>query len=85
MTHGNKVIRILRWFEKEESNQLVGEEKLKDIPLKELQELFKTPETDLMYDCYPVTEKEVKAIQSLVKTYIDLKKYAYFVEADSIG
>lgn len=78
-----KVERVLRWFEKKESN-LVGEKVLDNIKIEQLQHLFKISPDNPMYDCYPVeTSEQIEYFQKLLNFQLDPQSYEYFIECDA--
>lgn len=80
-----KVERVLRWFGKEESN-LVGEKILDNIKIEKLQQLFKIPPNNPMYDCYPVeTFEQIEYFQKILKFQLEPQSYEYFVECDAVS
>ena len=84
-TPGPKVERVLRWFEKEESN-LVGEKVLDNIKLEQLQQLFKISHDNPMYDCYLLeTSEQIEYFQKLLDFQLEPKSYEYFVECDTVS
>jgi hypothetical protein len=76
-------VRVLRWYEKEPGNELVGEAELLGVSLAELQKLFRVPAADQMYDCYPVDERHIEYLRQCVRSEINLSKYDYFVECNA--
>jgi hypothetical protein len=79
------VQRVLRAFERDPGEALIGTWPLKGIKLVELQELFKLPPDDPMYACYPVETRHVPRLQAAVSHKIDLEAFDYFVEADAVS
>ncbi|MBV9386310.1 MAG: hypothetical protein JOZ78_07770 [Chroococcidiopsidaceae cyanobacterium CP_BM_ER_R8_30] len=80
-----KVERVLRWFEKKESN-LVGEKVLDNIKIEQLQHLFEISPDNPMYDCYPVeTSEQIEYFQKLLNFQLDPQSYEYFVECDAVS
>jgi hypothetical protein len=79
----HSVIHTLRWYQREPGDALIGEATLGEVSLLELQGLFRRPELDPMYDCYPVTPSVIATLQRFVSHRIDLTRYDYFVEANS--
>lgn len=79
-----EIQRLVRWFEKEPGEALVGEAELQGITLPELQALFGVPPTDPMYDCWPVRQEHVSRLSPYLSVSIKLDLFDYFVEADGI-
>jgi hypothetical protein len=77
-----KVIRVLRWYEKD-GDALIGERMLNNINLSELQKLFGEPKDNLMFECYPITQLQARFLQRTLKQSFDLRSYAYFLECDA--
>jgi len=75
-----KVIRTLTWFDRR-TEEMVGEVRLNGATLRALQKLFDIPESDPMYECYPVRAEHLDALQRWADLRINLDKYNYFVEA----
>jgi hypothetical protein len=73
--------RVLAAYEREPGEEFVDEWPLERIGLPELQGLFGVSEHDPMYDCFPVTEKQLARLQQAVTHKIDLERFDYFVEA----
>ncbi|MCB1682694.1 MAG: hypothetical protein H6858_04715 [Rhodospirillales bacterium] len=80
-----KVVRLIRYFEKE-GDDLVGEISLPQdkLNLGELQKLFHIPSENPMYDCYRITNQNVKFFQNLIRHEFDFEKYEYFFECDAV-
>ncbi|MBK1879690.1 DUF7683 domain-containing protein [Pelagicoccus mobilis] len=78
-----EVTRLIRWFENDGSDTLVGEAPLSGPTLSELQELFEVPTDDPMYDCFPVAEKHRVFIESHASLSLDFDRFDYFLEADA--
>ena len=74
-----KVVWVLQAYQKE-GDAFVAEWPLKDISINTLHNLFQQPQDDPMYDSYPVSKQQLKALQSHTDHPIDLQKYDYFVE-----
>jgi len=74
--------RVIRYFEKD-GDKCVGEEKLPEIDLGVLQELFDLTSKNPMYDCFLVTEKQRTFLNQFIKVEINLNEYDYFIEFDS--
>ena len=77
-------MRVLRWYEKNPRDRLVGQATLSDVGLPELQRLFDISVDDQMYDCYPVAQKHKEYLEQHVDTEINLSKYDYFIECDAV-
>ncbi|MGQ0699648.1 MAG: DUF7683 domain-containing protein [Panacagrimonas sp.] len=78
----NNVTRVLRWYELGSGDRCFGDTELKDMPLQMLQKLFGADAAVPMYDSWLVGPEHVQALQSHVATTIDLRAFAYFVEAE---
>lgn len=76
-----EVVRYLRWYDKT-SERLAGELQ-HDVPLAKLQALFGVPTENIMYDCWPVTEREAVVLRGLLNVELQLDKFDYFVEANA--
>jgi hypothetical protein len=79
----SEVVRILRWFEKDSGNGLVGEAIMAHARLQELQVLFDVPPPNPMYDCWLVGPAQSDAVSRMAGVTIDLERFDYFVEADA--
>jgi len=80
-----KIIRVLRWFEKDPNDSLVGEAELRNITVGELNRIFgEQPNDPKFYACHPVQAQHVPLLQHHTKTFIDLTRYDYFIEYDAI-
>lgn len=77
------VVRLLRWFEKDPGDRLVGEAVMLNAELEELQALFNVPSDNPMYDCWPVEPAQAPAISALAAVPVDLSQFDYYVEADA--
>ncbi|MGH9646986.1 MAG: DUF7683 domain-containing protein [Bryobacteraceae bacterium] len=75
-----KVVRVLEAFRKD-TETLAFETPLRDIGLRTLQMIFGVPESNPMYDCWPVEVGHVPLLQPYVDCSIDLDRYDYFVSA----
>jgi len=73
--------RVIRFFDKIDESY-VGEAQLPEIPLVKLQEAFKVPTENPMYDSFPIGEEQTRFLNHVVKIEIDLSKYDYFLEFD---
>ena len=81
MTSQHRVSRWIRGFGKE---NLVVEYPLPEFwTLERLQRLFSVPEDNLMYDCYPIGEREAAAFASTIPHTLVSNEITFFVEADS--
>lgn len=79
-----KVMRMLRWFDKEGDN-FVGETTITNVSLERLQKLFGISANNPMYDCYLVESSEqINYLQKILNVELDLNSYEYFVECDQI-
>src|SRR5262249_62270622 len=68
----NSVRRMVRWFEKEPGETLIGEAELRGIPLPELQSLFGVPPTNPMYDCCPVHPEHILGLLPYLTVPVEL-------------
>jgi hypothetical protein len=55
---------------------------IRGLELGDLQRLFGVH--DEMYDCHPVREEQVDALERATGATLDLDRYDYFVEADAV-
>lgn len=78
------VRRLVRWYEKDPGNAMVGEAYLHDITLSKLQALFNVPAENPMYDCWPVRPEHLSALIPHLSVQMELDRYEYFVEADAL-
>ena len=79
-----KTERIVRWFEKR-GDRLLGEIRLEQENLGELQKLFDIPSDNPMYECYLIeTEAQVRYFQDILRLKIDTQLYDYFLECDAM-
>lgn len=81
----SQVERWLRWFEKD-GEKFIGELELKNLDFSELKRVFNPSLDDpFMYYCYAInTLEKIQFIQGLINVKLDLLKYEYFVECNSI-
>ena len=80
------VIRVMRWFEKDPDDSLIGETELCHITIDELNEIFGAqPDDPKFYACHPVEPQHLKMLQPHTETFIDLTRYDYFVECDAVN
>jgi len=77
------ITRMLRWFQKDPSDNFVGEAELKNVSLTTLQTLFKLESDNPMYDCFPVDEVSREFVENHTGIQIRLSMFDYFVEADA--
>jgi hypothetical protein len=80
-----EVRRLVRWYTKGPGDAFVGEADLRGITLPELQDLFGALDTDPMYDCWPVRAEHIPSLSPHLAIGVELDRYDYFVEADSLG
>jgi hypothetical protein len=71
--------RIIRLFDKKNECYL-GEIKLPDIPLKELQEIFDIDVNNPMYDSYYIGKEKEFFFKKYVQIEFDFDKSDYFLE-----
>lgn len=76
----SKVALILNWY-KRSSNNLVGEENIRNLSLDELLRIFDAPFWNRNFQCWSVEHHHVAALQPYVRHAIDMRSYAYFIEA----
>jgi hypothetical protein len=79
----SKLLRSLTWFDKR-NDEWVGEVRLRRIPLRQLQSLFRVSANNPMYDSFKVKPEHVEIIEKWTGVPLDLKKYDYFVEASTV-
>lgn len=70
---------VLNWYEIN-GNNLIGEEPIHGISVKNILELFEAPFWNGIYHCWSVENKHIAMLDSLVRHEIDPQEYAYFVE-----
>lgn len=75
-----RVIHVLRWFDPA-TEQLVGEEGLRDTTLEELRRVLALEARDPVLNVYPIGDDEARWLQERVAHAIDRDAYVYFVEA----
>jgi hypothetical protein len=79
-----KTERVVRWFEKR-GDRLLGEIRLEQENLGELQKLFDIPSDNPMYECYLIeTEAQVRYFQDILRLKLDTQLYDYFLECDAM-
>jgi hypothetical protein len=79
-----KTERVVRWFEKC-GDRLLGEIRLEQENVGELQMLFDIPSDNPMYECYLIeTEAQVKYFQDILRLKLDTQSYDYFLECDAM-
>jgi len=76
--------RVLRWYQKNPGDELVGEAEMQEVSLTDLQKLFEIQLDDPMYECYPVTQKHIEYLRQHIDAEIDITKHDYFVECDAV-
>lgn len=74
---------MLRWFEKDPSDNFVGETQLLGLSLPALQSVFGVEAENLMFDSWSVEDAHLEFLAKHVDVEIDLSKFDYFVEADA--
>jgi len=75
-----KIERIIEGYEKN-GDKLILEIPLRNVPLSFLQQLFRQPISNPMFDCFPISAKEVKALENLIAKPLDLQSLDYFLTA----
>ena len=70
---------VLNWYEIK-GNNLVGEEPIQGISVKNILELFEAPFWNGIYHCWSVEQKHIDSLNNLVRHDINPQQYAYFVE-----
>ena len=70
---------MLRYFDKN-SEELIGEIKLPDTLLRDLQREFEIDRSNPMYDSYPIDSGVIEFVSTLGVDQIDLSRYDYFLE-----
>ncbi len=77
------VRRYISWYEKT-GDDFIDDEDLFGIKLDVLQKLFNVDKSNPMYDCWKIKGSHVAILQKHLKHIINIEKYDYFVEAESI-
>jgi len=77
------VKRYIREYDKK-TECLVGEYIIEKISLKDLQDLFRVPADNPMYDCYPITERELTALLPYISDPHIYTKGDLMLECDDI-
>lgn len=72
--------RIITVFSNADES-LVGEHELEGIELSQLQKQWSEPETEPMFNCFPVEEDQREFIEELIECELDFDVYSYFAEA----
>lgn len=75
---------MLRAFERDPRDDLVGEWGIAGVSLADLQELFGVAADNPMYDSFAVSEAQREPLQRAIGIKIDLHRYDYFVDADAV-
>jgi hypothetical protein len=75
-----RVVHLLRWFEPA-TQELRGEEVVRDAPLEALRQLFALGPRDPVLNVYPIGDEEARWLASRVRHAIDRDAYVYYVEA----
>ena len=70
---------VLNWYEIK-GNNLIGEEPILGISVKNILELFEAPFWNGVYHCWSVESKHIATLNALVSHEINPQKHAYFVE-----
>ncbi len=78
------VRRYLTVFSRK-NEKYIKEIELDFFNLKEMQNLFQIDQENPMYDCYEVNEKGAAYFKDKYGIDLDLKKYFYYVECESIN
>jgi hypothetical protein len=77
-----RAIMLLRWYEKDPKDALVGDMVL-EVKLRDLRKWFDLADSDDMIECYPVNSTQARLLSGAAKVKIDLDKYDYFVECQA--
>ena len=81
----SQVERLLEWYEKDPGDAFVGEERLRDLPLDGLRQLFGVmpddPEDPAVFKAYAVEPQHVKRVQRAVSHQLNLGRFDYFIAA----
>jgi hypothetical protein len=77
------VKRSITVFEKGDDDFIKDEFELRDICLRELQDLFSVDDENPMYDCFEITDKEAGYFKEKYNIEFDLEKYIYYLECYS--
>ena len=75
---------MLRWFEQDPGDKLIGEIELIGVSLSDLQKTFQVNSSNPMYDCWKVEEAHLAFLVRHTNVEINLFKFDYFVEADAV-
>ncbi len=75
--------RMLRWFEKNRGDRVVGETQLLGLSLPALQSAFGVDSEDSMFACWPVKDVHLEFLTKHTDVEIDLSTFDYFVETDA--
>jgi len=79
VTDNAEIELVLNWYEIK-GNNLIGEEPIHGISVKNILELFEAPFWNGIYHCWSVDDKHIDSLNPLVSHNIDPQQYAYFVE-----
>lgn len=71
--------RVVEWYEKAPGDALVGEQRLCDVQLAELQKLWSLPPTDPMVLCYPIGEGQRAYVEAHTGLSLRLEEFDYFI------
>ena len=71
--------RVVEWYEKDPDDALVGEQRLCNAQLAELQKLWSLSPTDPMVLCYPIGEAQRPYIEAHTGMSLRLDQFDYFV------
>jgi len=75
-----KIERIISWFDLN-TEELLGERNIDNVPLEVLKQIFKPEEEDpLMYNPYTINIEEAAQLEKLIDIEFDLKRFFYQVD-----
>ncbi|KZL00450.1 MULTISPECIES: hypothetical protein [unclassified Pseudovibrio] len=76
--------RLIRYFDKATEEER-GSLFLINPDLKELQTIFAEPETQPMYDCWPIDSEKARLLRKFVSEdfVFDFSRHEYFLEYDT--
>jgi len=77
------VERLVSCFDKQ-TETLAKELSLRGITLGQLQEIFRVPPEDPMYDSFRIEPQHAEQLQSYLLEKLDLERYDCFVDCEAI-
>jgi hypothetical protein len=78
-----KILRYITFYEKDPSEDLIGEYELNKITIQDLEKLFGKQSNDPMfYACYPLYKEHVDYIEAITNVKLYLEKFDYFIECN---